>query len=294
MKILEPIPQCIDCLTSLARDAVKFGGCENPSLKAEAEQITRRILSEAGGGRLNSPQIANQILREIRRITGIEDPYATFKAREMSLARRMFTGLESLITSSLRSRAEVAALGNSLDFFKSPEQALAEIPDLLRAGISFYFDHLDQLARFLEQRPRTILYFTDNAGEIYFDGPLYEYLKKRCRQIYLVVKGGPGLNDLTRVELQSAQLADKFEPVADTGTDGAGVDWNHVSREFRALLAQADLIVSKGMANFETLYPPTLDVPSFFLFKVKCAPIQNFIQAPGNSFLALWKQGCAA
>jgi uncharacterized protein with ATP-grasp and redox domains len=78
--------------------------------------------------------------------------------------------------------------------------------------------------------------------------------------------------------------------VADTGTDGAGIDWDHVSGEFLDLLASADLIVSKGMANFESLYPRGISVPSFYLFKVKCEPIQNYIQAPAGSFLALWKE----
>ncbi len=100
----------------------------------------------------------------------------------------------------------LAALGNSLDFFKNSEQALADIPGLFRNGFSFYFDHLDQLEVLLTTKPQKVLYLTDNAGEIYFDLPLYEYLKKHCGRIYLVVKGGPSLNDLTRVELQSAAV----------------------------------------------------------------------------------------
>jgi uncharacterized protein with ATP-grasp and redox domains len=79
------------------------------------------------------------------------------------------------------------------------------------------------------------LYFTGNSGEIYFELPLYEYLKGHCRQIYLVVKGGPALNDLTRVELQSAKLENRFDIVADTGTDGAGIDWDNVSGKFQEL-----------------------------------------------------------
>ena len=77
----------------------------------------------------------------------------------------------------------------------------------------------------------------------------------------------------------------------DTGTDGAGIDWENVSRDFLDLIASADLIISKGMANFETLYARDMVAPVFFLFKVKCEPIQNYIQAPANSFLALWKKG---
>ncbi|CAB1075393.1 hypothetical protein D1AOALGA4SA_3213 [Olavius algarvensis Delta 1 endosymbiont] len=67
------------------------------------------------------------------------------------------------------------------------------------------------------------------------------------------------------------------------------IDWDHVSVNFINLVDSADLIISKGMANFETLYPSRITVPSFYLFKVKCEPVQNYIKAPVNSFMALWK-----
>jgi uncharacterized protein with ATP-grasp and redox domains len=291
MKPLQPIPQCVDCLMSLAKDVVTLAASENPGLVEKAEHITRNILGDAGNNESSSPQIANRILREIKQITGIEDPYSDFKAQEMAQARKIFSRVKNYMDQNLRSRVSLAALGNSLDFFKNPEQALSEIPNLFNSGFSFYLDHIDQLDFFLKTKPEKLLYLTDNAGEIYFDIPLYEYLKKHCGRIYLVVKGGPSLNDLTRVELQSQKLVDRFDMVADTGADGAGIDWDNVSREFLDLVASADLIVSKGMANFETLYPNRNSAPSFYLFKVKCEPIQNYIQAPANSFLTLWEEG---
>lgn len=291
MKPLQPIPRCVDCLMSLAKDVVTLAASENPGLVEKAEHIARNILADAGNNKSSSPQIANRILREIKQITGIADPYENFKAREMAQARKIFSHIEEHVSGNLRSRATLAALGNCLDFFKNPAEALADIPGLFRNGISFYFDHIDPLQVYLSTRPKIVVYLTDNAGEIYFDIPLYEYLKRHCERIYLVVKGGPSFNDLTRVELQSQKLIDRFDIVTDTGTDGAGIDWDNVSGEFLDLLASADLIVSKGMANFETLYPKRISAPSFFLLKVKCEPIQNYIKAPADSFLAIWKEG---
>jgi len=217
MKPLQPIPQCVDCLISMARDVIALANAENPSLIEEAGRISRDILADAADNGTSSPQIANRILREIRHLTGIEDPYADFKSREMAQARKIFSQLKHHAAENLRSHAKLAALGNSLDFFHNPVQALAE--------------------------------------------------------------------------LQSAKLEDRFDRVADTGTDGAGIDWDHVSKKFLDLFASADLIISKGMANFETLYPKSFSVPGFYLFKVKCEPIQNYIQAPVNSCMALWKDG---
>ena len=291
MKSLQPIPQCIDCLTSLAKDAAALADPADSGLIAEAESISRKVLAEAAHNEWSSPQIANRILRQIRQLSGIADPYQDFKAREMDQARKVFSQLRDQVGKDLTSHVKLAALGNSLDFFNNPVQALADVPHQFSNGIAFYRDNLAQLEEFLVNRPQRILYLTDNAGEIFFDIPLYDYLKHHCRQIFLVVKGGPSLNDLTRTELHSAELTDNFDAVADTGTDGAGIDWDRVSMEFLDLVASADLIVSKGMANFETLYPKSISAPSFYLFKVKCEPIQNFIQAPVGSFMALWKAG---
>jgi uncharacterized protein with ATP-grasp and redox domains len=276
---------------SLAQNVVALSANNNQALVEEAEQITRSILDNAGKIELSSPQITNQILREIKKITGVDDPYAAFKSQEMAQARHIFSRVKDFVRDDLQSRIRLAALGNSLDFFKVPEQALSEIPDLFNTNFSFYFDHIHRLESVLAMRPQKLLYLTDNSGEIYFDLPLFDYLKKYADKIYLVVKGGPALNDLTRVELESAKLIDKFDIVVDTGTDGAGIDWDNVSNEFLDLLTSADLIISKGMANFETLFPKDITAPTFFIFKVKCEPIQNYIQAPINSFQALWKEG---
>jgi uncharacterized protein with ATP-grasp and redox domains len=291
MEPLNPIPQCIGCLQSLAKNTALLAADDQPGLVEKSERAARKILADAEINPTSSPQIANLILREVRRLSGVDDPFAEFKAREMEQARELFAQIEANVGETLRSRVSLAALGNNLDFFINPEQALAEIPQQLINEITFSRDDIDQLEACLQQTTQTVLYLTDNAGEIYFDWPLYEYIRGRSRKTILVVKGGPSLNDLTRVELKTAGLEKRFDPVMDTGTDGAGIDWETVSKDFMDLIASADLIISKGMANFETLYSRDMAAPVFFLFKVKCEPIQNYIQAPANSFLALWKEG---
>ncbi|MGD9079697.1 MAG: ARMT1-like domain-containing protein [Desulfobacterales bacterium] len=291
MKALEPIPQCLDCLMSLAKSAAALASADDSDLVNKAEAITRKILENARDNRLSSPQLAGEIQREIKRLTGVSDPYKQFKAQEMALARRVLSQIKNNNLNDLRSCASLAILGNSLDFFKNPAEALAEIPDQLDKGVSYFYDNIDRLAAFIKKKPRRVLYFSDNAGEIFFDMRLYEYIKARAQNTILVVKGGPSLNDLTRDEMQFADLADFFSEVADTGSDGAGVDWDNASKEFLDLVASSDLIIAKGMANFETIYPKAISPSVFFLFKVKCEPIHRFIQAPLGSFIALWKEG---
>ena len=291
MKTLQPIPQCMDCLMSLAKSATALAGADDADMVKKAETVTREILENARENRLSSPQLASQILREIKRLTGVSDPYKQFKAREMVLAREIFAQIKSKNLPDLRSCASLAILGNSLDFFKNPAEALAEIPAQLNTGVSYFYDDIDRLAAFMKKKPGRVLYFSDNAGEIFFDIRLYEYIKARAQNTILVVKGGPSINDLTRDEMQFADLGDFFSEVADTGSDGAGIDWDNASKEFLDRVASSDLIISKGMANFETIYPKNIAPPVFFLFKVKCEPVHRLIQAPVGSFVALWKEG---
>jgi len=199
--------------------------------------------------------------------------------------------LENTPTSDLKSLVSLAVLGNSLDFFKDANQALAGIPDLVQKGVSFFHDDIGRIEGFLVRKPPLILYLSDNSGEIYFDYPLYTYIRERAGRTVLVVKGGPSLNDLTRSELEASQLGTRFAEVADTGTHGVGIDWDRVSEGFLRLVDEADLIISKGMANLESIYPKKLSCPVFFLFKAKCRPIQDYLHSPADSFWALWHDG---
>jgi damage-control phosphatase, subfamily I len=276
---------------SLARSSLVLSQSQNAHLLSQAEKRAGEIIEESKGKGLTSPAIANKIFKEVTRLTGVPDPYVDFKAKEMEVARAIFSRIESQIGSTLRSRIALSVLGNSLDFFENPEEALAQIPGHLERGLDFYLDDIDRLDAFLSKRPGVVLFFSDNSGEIYFDIPLFEYMRNRSARTVLVVKGGPSLNDLTRAELQHAGLDKKFDEIIDTGTNGAGIPWERVPRTFKDLVQHCDLILSKGMANFETVYTRKLPCPVFFLFKVKCKPVQDYLKAKPDSFVALWKDG---
>ena len=288
MELLQSFPQCADCLMGLTKQAADLVAGNDPGLRARAESVAYEMLAHARDQNLTSPETANQILRNIRHLSGVSDPFARFKEDEMAGAERIFSMLENTPTSDLKSLVRQAVLGNNLDFFKDPNQTLAEIPDLVQRGVSFFHEDIGKLEGLLAREPRLILYLSDNAGEIYFDYPLYTYIQEKAGRTVLVVKGGPSLNDLTRSELEASQLGARFAEVADTGTDGVGVDWDRVSEAFLHLIDEADLIISKGMANLESIYPRKLSCPVFFLFKAKCQPIQDYLNAPAESFWALW------
>ncbi|MBU2547102.1 MAG: DUF89 family protein [Proteobacteria bacterium] len=284
-------PECGTCLTGLARMAAELVAGEDSDLRTRAERAARDALDREACSGLTSPEVANRMLRAMARVTGVADPFEVYKRKEMALASTAVRSLGIDGTPDLSALLRLAVLGNSLDFFRPPPEAFAELERFYRGGLRFHRDDSARLAETLATRPELVIYLTDNAGEVLFDLPLYDHIRARAQRTVLGVKGGPALNDLTRADLEQAGLAGRFAEIVDTGTDGAGLDWSRLSDEFTALLDRADLVVSKGMANFETLYPRPLPGPVFFVFKVKCRPIQDWLKAPAESYWALWRDG---
>ncbi|MFH1139739.1 MAG: ARMT1-like domain-containing protein [Pseudomonadota bacterium] len=284
-------PGCRDCLWGLARTAAQLGANHDPRVRADAEKAGLAALDASLQGNLSSPEAANIMLRAIKRVTGTPDPYLDIKRREMELARETLTRITPRLGPELLSLLSLAALGNSLDFFRPALDVLPEVEAAAGGNLAFYRNDAAKLKKFLARPRRTIIYLSDNSGEIFFDLPLFHWLETKAEKVVLTVKGGPALNDLTRDDLVRAGLDNEFKYIEDTGVDGAGVDWDNVSPAFRNLMAKADLIVSKGMANFETLYGRSLPTPVFYIFKVKCTPMRDFLKAPAESFWALWRDG---
>lgn len=288
-KPLQPDPRCTNCLAKLSEDVTRMVGGKALTSQEHIRAETKKILVESEHKGWSSPETANEILRVIRNVSGVSDPYKAVKATEMTQAESVFRAVKDQVAGDLRSSANLALLGNSLDFFRSPDDALTDVSEQAGNDLVYFHDDLDRLQDFLVKDPGLILYLTDNSGEVFFDWPLFRYIRNRASRTVLVVKGGPGLNDLTRVDLESAAIGGMFSETTDTGTDGAGIDWRHVSPEFWELVKKADLVVAKGMANFETVYFRAMSTPVFFLFRAKCHVVAEYFKAPMDGMMALWK-----
>ena len=289
IKPLQPDPRCTQCLSKLSEDVTRMVGVKTLTSQEHIRSETKKILAESEHKGWSSPETANEILRVIRGVSGVADPYKAVKATEMAQAESVFSEVKDRVANDLRSSANLAILGNSLDFFRSPDDALAGVSEQAGSDLVYFHDDLDRLQDFLDKDPGLILYLTDNSGEVFFDFPLFKYIQNRASRAVLVVKGGPGLNDLTGVELESVSIGGMFGETMDTGTDGAGIDWRHVSPAFWDLAEKADLIIAKGMANFETVYFREMTTPVFFLFRAKCHVVADYFKAPMDSMIALWK-----
>jgi hypothetical protein len=123
----------------------------------------------------------------------------------------------------------------------------------------------------------------DNAGETVFDRALIEALGV---PVVYAVKGGPVLNDATLEDARAAGL-DRVAQVVDNGADAAGTILSFCSESFRRMYEEAQLVIAKGQANYETLSAEGPEV--FFLLQAKCPIIARDVGAPVGGIVL--KQG---
>lgn len=174
---------------------------------------------------------------------------------------------------------KLAILGNYLDFSALQGKVnFGELDDMLDKAMEMELDAsvYNSLCRELSLR-KTLLYLTDNAGEIGFDRVFAEMLHQRWPhlQITFCVRGGPALNDATR---EDAALVGVPFPVIDNGNCIPGTQLDMLSQEAKDAIAAADVIFAKGMANVETMLGCGYNV--YYAFLVKCQRFVDRFQKP--------------
>lgn len=174
---------------------------------------------------------------------------------------------------------QFSILGNYLDFSALKGQVSFEkLEEMLEMGLHLELDRAcyEKLCRDLAQGKR-LLYLTDNAGEIGFDRLFAEQIAEKYPhlEITFCVRGGVILNDATR---EDAAIVGVPFPVIDSGTCYAGTVISQLGSQARQHLENADVILSKGMGNVETMYGCEYNV--YYAFLVKCAHFVHLFQKP--------------
>jgi uncharacterized protein with ATP-grasp and redox domains len=124
---------------------------------------------------------------------------------------------------------------------------------------------------------KKLLYLTDNAGEIGFDRIFAEEIHKRYPhlEITFCVRGGYAMNDATR---EDARIMGIPFPVIDNGNTVAGTELSMLSDEAKHAVETADVIISKGQGNAETLLGSGYNI--YYGFLVKCPLFIDRFQKP--------------
>jgi damage-control phosphatase, subfamily I len=254
------------------------------------ERILRQVMAESADFNMTmpAPVMAQRIHRIIRQGLNNADPYVDAKKRFNQFALGMKNILAEKVRTSpspIATAVKLAIAGNIIDFGIHSDLDEVQVQRCIADALEVSLDRsiLDQFIR-EASNAKEILYLADNAGEIVLDQLLIELLGPS--KITVAVKGGPIINDATLIDAEMTGLT-KLVRVISNGIDAPGTLLDQCSPEFLELFRRADMIISKGQGNYETLSETNRSI--WFLLKVKCSVVSRHLNLPQDT-LALIKK----
>ena len=275
---------CIPCFVRQTLDAARISS-DDPIVHEQIIRDVLRWLSQMDMS-LSPPALAQRIHRRLRELTGVADPYRKQKDQHNQMALQLLPGLRTQVENSndpLMTAANLAVAGNIIDLGAKSGLNEHEIHDAIRHAAEKSLEGDREAFRAEVKRVKNILYLADNCGEIVFDTLLVEQLG--VKRVTVAVRGMPIINDATLEDAVTAGLTDLVRVIGN-GSDAPGTLIEDCSDEFRKAFESADLIISKGQGNFETLSHCGKNI--FFLFKAKCPVVAASVNLPIGTHV-LWR-----
>jgi uncharacterized protein with ATP-grasp and redox domains len=279
--------ECAQCLLERAANQVRLA-TDDPELQMRIIEAMTQFLGENFTSDSVPSHIGTGRDLLVQRMTG-RDPYKDLKHQSNEMALSILPELLQIVDGiadpvmRFRTAALVAAAANAIEFDVSGRDfSLGELRSILDNVESDLA--IDQIAglRELCQNAENVLYLMDNAGEIVLDLILIREIRRVGPKVTAVVKGGPVLNDATMIDADEVHLRDYADAVVDTGAAAIGVNLEHNSASFKDLLLSSELIIAKGMGNFEALTEFEPFCPTVHILRTKCGPVARHIGVPKN------------
>ena len=259
-------PDCIACLFNQSLKVTKLLEL-NDDISKKVFDSTAQILIDHDMCH-TPPQIAKEIYQSISDITGEEDPVARSKEQATQEALKVDTSFIKTIPDALK----LSVIGNVIDF---GAQNQFDLNEMIQNHFhqAFAIDDFPAFEKELKIAKEMVI-IGDNVGEHIFDKVLIETIKKSYDiEVYYFVRGKPIINDVT---LKEAQILKNCAHIIDTGVATPGYDLEEINAESKAIFDRADIVLAKGMGNFESLYLAAKR-PVYFLFVVKCSVVAQAI-----------------
>lgn len=222
----------------------------------------------------------NQVRKEM---FGIADDYEAEKRYFNEKMLACEAKLEQTLIEAedaLRLAIQYALTGNYIDFGAMKEVDEAYLMQTLEQAQVHELkqEEYAALRKDLEQAKR-LVYLTDNCGEIVLDKLLIRTIQRLYPQVEIavIVRGEAVLNDATLVDAKQVGLTDMVR-VMGNGNGIAGTWLEAVSAEAKACIEEADVLISKGQANFETLQGCGKNI--YYLFLCKCDMFVRIFDVP--------------
>lgn len=272
---------CIDCLVHRQRVLAEQHGQPEKTYQFLRE-VLQAILDAPEG--VAAPYLIPKFDAAYQKYWPGTDPYAELKKASNDFMLARMDKLRQIIDTAadpVRTALQLAQVANYIDYGALSEDVDPE--KLERMLLTAPDNPVDEVTyrRFLSELECAghLLYIGDNAGEIVADRLFIEQLKQRFPRLTITygVRGGPALNDVTREDAAAVGL-DALVPIVDNGTRISGTEMACIGPEMRRAIDDADVILSKGQANFETLVTTGYNI--YYIFLCKCVRFTKLFDVP--------------
>ena len=267
--------ECRTCLfNSQSKKVEKYEDSKNKEEFLSSLKILCDTFSSNGA----SPLLMREINRLHEKIFSFSLDYSKEKVKFNSICLSYENEIEEIISSSedsLKKAIQFAIVGNLIDFAKLTSIDI----DLLK-----YFKEKvseqkidDKVLTMLKEdlsKSKKVTYLLDNCGEVVFDKILIKEILRKYPHIELtaVVRGKEIINDVTYFDSKMISL-DKVCKVIDNGTDIPGTHLEEISSSCLDQINSSEVIISKGLGNFETLHGCNKNI--YYMFLCKCDYFAN-------------------
>ena len=269
--------ECAPCFLRQAKEALELAS-QDEKIKMKVMEEIARIVGTYFSDEAVSNVIGTRIHRTIKKRTGNEDPYLFQKQKGNEIAFKYLPKIMDIIKKDdrLETYIKAAIVGNIIDFGALGVDFDVEEGIIKNMESDIALNHVNKLEKMLESS-KSVLYLADNNGEIVFDKLLIKKLKEYDVDVTVALKEKPILNDACVEDALEIGLQEVAN-VVSTGTDSIGVIHVDFSDEFKKIFWKADLIIAKGLGNYEGLTAMKLETkPVFCLLNAKCTPIAKDI-----------------
>ncbi len=262
--------ECIRCLTNKYFNNLPSDATQEQKLKFLQEFAKIIAFAEENSG---APELVEKIVCLEKEIFEKQSDFSDIKGHFNKLMLSLENEFASKIENSsdkLKTAILLSMAANYIDFAAMDNVDEKKLYEILNAAESIELNE----AEFINLKTdilnaKKIVYLTDNCGEIVLDKLLIKLIKEQnpSAEICVIVRGKPVVNDCTIDDAKQVGLLEIVK-VIDNGTAIGGTCLNKVCAEAKEYLDNADVIISKGQGNFETLRHCNKNI--YYLFLCKC------------------------
>lgn len=273
-------PRCMGCMI----DKYLYASPADTPWRRRADYMRRVLRTVADlSPTSTAPEISHELAHIREEMFGIRRDFTQEKRHFNDLVLGLSASLEERMMNSddpLALAIRCALVGNFIDFGPTGDVSEAKLMSLMDDAATMEVDEaaLSDLKDRIE-RAKSICYLTDNCGEIVLDKLLIARIRAANPEatVTAIVRGAPTSNDATYEDACQVGL-DQVARILDNGSDIAGTVLKRVNEQTREALRTSDLVISKGLANLETLMGRGTN--AYYLFLCKCALYVEVFDVP--------------